>query len=337
LDATAAPILARRRLTDRTPTKTAAELLCEDNPYDVKLPQSYNSDPALVVTASTPMTVDGSGDVWIGINRVVLEYTPTTQNWQRFDLPDVALVSSSIARPPVMTGASPYSFEEVDSLVAPTDGSIVVGRLFASVLQVISPSGLISSAPLPPNTVLPGDGPTDLAALANGGVAAVLYTSGSDVGTWSLGVTDQSGAWTEASGCSVHGVSGGADMLLGFGPSCLERAPEGGTGSIVAELAAVPNASSLGSVNNAVAVGNGLLLASSDGTEILVDPTSGAATTVQLGFQPYVPQEGPAGNSAGGATLNAPIVAGIVASNGSTQAWFTDAGGGGAIGLMTMS
>ncbi len=245
-----------------------------------ELPPSDNDDPALAVSSRTPMAIDAAGNIWIGINRAVLRFDPQTLSWSRTDLPADPLVASDVLSPPPFVGSSPYSFEVVDALIAPSDGSIVVGRMFSSVLDVISSTGDVSALPLPTGSVLPGDGPKDLAALPGGEVGAVLYRAGVTVGSWQLGLANSNGQWSDSTPCSeVTGVTSASGVVVAFGPNCIAWATASASGGI-GTFSVMQAAQNFGSVTNAIATGESWVLADHSGGQLdALSSSSGQVAT----------------------------------------------------------
>ena len=84
-------------------------------------------------------------------------------------LPASPLVTSPVVRlPNPVAGKAESAFEDIDSLATLADGSVVIGRMFSSVLQLYLPdTGQFGAITLPVGMILEGTG-SDLVTTPGG-------------------------------------------------------------------------------------------------------------------------------------------------------------------------
>lgn len=102
---------------------------------------------------AAPMAVAPDGDVWIGLGGILVRVTPTSRRVTTVPLPTVhAGVGADTAADPL----DPH--DPVDSLAVSGTGTLVVGREYATTVQLVNPTTLaVSSIPLPADTVVGRD------------------------------------------------------------------------------------------------------------------------------------------------------------------------------------
>lgn len=168
--------------------------------------KSYSLDPAggrLHAGLETPVAIASSGTVWVGVNESLLELDQATGEVRTTRLPPVSVGApdSGLPQLPVPNGGA---YAGIDALTIRSDGSIIVGREFATAIQIFNPATkAVTALPLPPRTALVGLGSTDLAQDADGSeLAAALYAPNGvdELGQYS------NGAWTLSGGCPAYGV-----------------------------------------------------------------------------------------------------------------------------------
>jgi hypothetical protein len=192
---------------------------------------------------NTPIVLDNSGNVWLGLNSTLVELDPTSGTTSVLPLPDVSTGSSGSGLPNLdpaaqAAGVTPGKLAGVEALANGPGGSIVVGRFGSTELQFVNPTTLaISDAALPNNTVLIGQGVTDLASNSDGtDVAAALYNGD---GTHELGQYVRGGWTVQTTSCAANTVSEVNGQLVVGGPSCVEETSVGGDATSAATLSSI--------------------------------------------------------------------------------------------------
>ena len=289
----------------------------------------------------TPIAIGNNGTVWVGINDSLVGIEPSSGAVSVVPLPTAPLVAQTVeAPPPTVPGLSAVDFEDVDSLAAESNGSLVIGRLYSSVLQTYSPStGKFGAVELPVDTVLTGNG-ADLAVAPNGVISVIVWASApgtipaEEVAEWN-GVQ-----WVvEDVGCSALNLVDVGATLLASGRGCAASQEMSAVVSGSAMTSLLPSGTS--GVNAQVGPGipvsqSETLLATAVGAE-LVSPSSQVVETLSLGS--ILVGSGMGGGPAGAlpsATSVVPVTLGVMASNGQGLVWFLPAEGGESIGLMVV-
>jgi hypothetical protein len=185
------------------------------------------SDPDLASGASTPMAVDSTSRVWIGINRTLVAIDPAKAAVATYRLPPMKLVNSSLETLPFApSGVSLQEFALIESRTVDSSGGVVIGRQFPSALDVFDPtSGRFSEIPLPGGTALAGFENKLIAGPM--GEIDTLLDDGS--GTARLGM------WSASGWSSVEPSCPPLSLLPGtiVGESCIEIRT-GGVGTLAA-------------------------------------------------------------------------------------------------------
>jgi hypothetical protein len=274
----------------------------------------------------TPLLVDNAGNVWIGIHSTLVEFDPSTGTMNSTDLPPVSVgpPGSGLPSLPPTPGSSDSSTgtdpnATIDSLVPSSTGGIVVGRQFATELQVVDPKTLtVGTIPLPTATALAGLGEGDISSSPSSGVlVAALYAAS---GAHELGQLVQ-GSWNVSSTpCPANSTSISNNELVVSGPQCVAAGPL--ADNTVVALTQI-DASGLTATPCVAPISSSVVLACvQGGVAGLNNGTGSAADTpvVSLG-------EVSAGPSSGfnGVTPTSglePIVPTLICAGGVGQAWF---------------
>jgi hypothetical protein len=280
----------------------------------------------------TPMISDGAGNIWLGVNTTLIEKPVGSDTLKVVSLPASPLVTSPVVRlPNPVAGKAESAFEDIDSLATLADGSVVIGRMFSSVLQLYSPdTGQFGAITLPVGMILEGTG-SDLVTTPGGAVDVIL-----------LGASNGSGAVEEFNGsswsvingtCEPESLASGADEIMVVGQGCVMEGPAGSTATSTVlntlevsptELGEViPGGSPLSGLQTVLATRNGCFL------------TSGGSA-VQLGTVSMTEPIGAPASTATGPSI-ASITLGLISVANPAEMWFTSGGGGPEIGLVQLS
>lgn len=299
-----------------------------------QLPRSSATRAGMV----TPIVVEGANDVWIGINHTLAEVNVSTRAVKLVALPTLPLASKQVIKTPAAPrGSSKTAFEDVQSLAASPDGQLYVGRLFSSELQSYDPAnGSFKTYDYPSGSVLEGYG-TDLAALSNGTVDAVLLSrSSGQEGTSALESHGASGWSTVATGdCVVRSVTRSAGRLLAVGSGCASGASAQASAAAPRVLPMMATGPSLGTLGSGVSLSSTEgLVGTPEGAELL---RGSQATAIPLGSVVIAPSSGGAVQQGARPKQDriAPMLLGLVSSESGGQVWFTSGYGGPQIGLIT--
>ncbi len=292
--------------------------------------------PALRSGLFTPLALEGATAVWIGINSTLVEVNQTTGMATLIDLPPISLLPPTVAQPPSVPGGQQgTAYEGIESLSIEPNGTVVVGRLFASALQTYAPStNEFGQIALPSGSMLV-TAQQNLSTSSTGLVSALLWVtriSGLGVlaqwdGTaWKMPVTSCGAATLSSSGADV--------LVSGQGCAALVSQPSGAAASTqvaVHQLTASPNLTGTGALLGRAAA----LLSTGTGAQII---DSQGALAVGLGTMLAGPSVG--GGESGGqqsGTREVPILLGLTASAGDGSVWFTLANGSSMIGRVTFA
>ena len=298
--------------------------------------QLDSSNPALQAGSDTPIVVDATGTAWIGLNRTVVSVDPISGSIDTFTLPDVSVADSGSGLPVPPPGTPAELFTDIDAMALGANGDVIIGRMYATELQVLDLStGGISAIPLPDPTELSGTGAGDLTG--NGSeVAAALYAG---QGEHELGqYVDESWVVSD-SDCDASAVSMGSGLLAVTGDGCVA------VGALAEGQPATVSSQPVSS--------NVPITASSDGPcAMAVSPTEVAYcsqdalgigpvgessdVSVALGQIAEGPPSIPGGATSGGVIGNTltPITPGLLAASGSGALWFVPAEGGTDVGVV---
>lgn len=292
--------------------------------------------PALRSGLFTPMALDGTTAVWIGINSTLVEVNQTTGRVTLIDLPPIPLLPPTVAQPPsAPAGEQSTAYEGIESLSIEPNGTVVVGRLFASALQTYSPITNEFGQILLPGGSMLVTAQQDLSTSSTGLLSTLLWTTRSS-GSGVLAQWDGTAWKMSATSCGADTVSStGADVLVS-GQGCaalVSQAPDAVASTQVAvhQLTALPNLTGTG----ALLGGSAALLGTGTGAQII---DSQGAVAVELGTMLEGPSVG--GGESGSqqpGTREVPIRLGLTASAGDGSAWFTLANGSSMIGRVTFA
>ena len=292
---------------------------------------SYAIDPTdadLQAGLQTPVVIDSSGTAWLGLNSTLVIAKPSQPTLTTVSLPSVT-VGSSGSGLPTFPGPNPGAETPIDSLAVAPDGSIIVGRAFATELQEVNTSTLdVANIALPQGTALAGLGVGDVSrSMTNGDIAAALYSSS---GVHELGQYMQ-GAWSVDGGsCPAYATSMSQQELVVTGPACVASA------SITQDSSAVTvQPLSLTGLTNLPCAAQisptTLLVCVSGGVSALIG--SSQSPTIQLGEAPTGPSIG--GSPSGVKDGLVPVLPSLICSGEIGEAWFISRQAGGTIGLIT--
>jgi len=275
----------------------------------------------------TPIAIEGTDQAWIGINSSLVHVNGATGAVTVTKLAPPSIASSEAGHLPfVPTGYTASAFEGIQSMTVASDGTLYIGRLFASALEAYdTKTGAMRDVALPSGSVLEGVG-TDLAVGADGEVTAVLARPAS--GSVAI-AAEQVGTWHSVAtpGCAAQAVTPGSAGAMLVGASCASR---------VTASAAAPLATQDSRLN-----GTGVTLSAT--SEILGTTTGAilvrgaAVTSVNLGNVSEgaltLPPNAPDKDVSSAAPVTFTLTAGADASH----VWFVPAVGAGLrIGLITV-
>ncbi len=277
----------------------------------------------------TPIAVEGTDQAWIGINSSLVHVNGTSGAVTVRSLATPAIASSEAGHLPfVPQGYTASAFEGIQAMTVTADGTLYIGRLFASALQAYdTKTGALHDVALPAGSVLEGIG-NDLAAGAGDAVTAVLSRSAS--GSVAI-AAEQAGTWhfVATPGCAAQSVAQGVTATVLLGASCATRM----TGSMAEPL--VTQRWRLNGTGVALSAAS-TVLGTTTGAILVRD---GAVTTVSLGkvsdagiSLPYNPRNP---HNKGIPTV-VPVTFWLTAGADTSHVWFVPAGGASRIGLVTV-
>lgn len=293
--------------------------------------------PQLAAGYVTPMVSDTAGNIWIGIDATLVQVSTSTDSVNYITLPAPPLVSSSVVHlPRAIPGVPETAFADIDSLATMPNGSILIGRMFSSVLQIYNPASTdFSSIALPQDTVIEGTG-SDLAVTAAGEIDTILLN-----GTGGPQILEQfdNETWVPwaptDSGCDPESVIAAGGQLLVVGASCIFEGP---TSTIESAPTAVSEvALDQSALGGATLTAVGLPLSTS---ETILGTSSGCILTGTSGETaiPLGTVTEPASNIGGfSGDLVVPVTLGFVSGAHQDGVWFTNGRGGSQIGLLSLS
>lgn len=291
------------------------------------------ANPALDAGGLTPLLVDRTSNVWIGINSTMVEVT-SFGAIRTFTLPPVSLPTGSRLPLPPPSPAGRTSFEGIESLAMTSQGRIVVGRRFGTAIDIINPAtGNIVSVALPLGTELSQE-PGSLAGGGAGPVIAALYSAArrTELGEFS-GAT-----WNVSPQCEVNAVSALGRYLSAAGQSCaLAGTPSSlsqGLGQVAINFQALDLAHSI--VRPASLGASQYAVTASDGIVVYNAATSAQTGVIHLGTVEVAPPSGVSA-SVSGSDQQVPLTPGFMAANGSGGLWVVPSGGGEKLGLLQLS
>lgn len=273
----------------------------------------------------TPLLVDNAGNVWIGMHSTLVEVDPSTGATQFTDLPAVTVGAPGSGLPslPPIPGSSDTSTgtdtnATIDSLAVSSTGGVVVGRQFATELQVVDPNTLtVGTIPLPAGTALAGLGEGDISSSSSSGVlAAALYAPS---GVHELGQLVQ-GSWNVSSTpCPTTSTSISNNELVVSGPKCVAAGALSSSNTV--SLTQI-DASGLMTNPCAAAISDSVFLACvKGGVAGLGSGTSASAdaSVVSLGQVSAAP---PIGGGMTPASGLEPVAPTLFCAGGAGEAWF---------------
>lgn len=274
------------------------------------------SNSNLGVGAFAPIVQDASGIVYVGLNRTILRLDPSTGVQSTFTLPPISVgkVGSGLPQYPGPSG----EFNPIDSLVIDTEGNLVVGRMFATALQVVDPSlSQLTSIALPTGTSLAGIGQSDIAVdSSSGGIAAVLYSVGD--GT-QIGQYTGNTWYVNSLGCPTYAVSYSDGKLVASGGNCLSSGL--GAAANRAELLKSVYSGALVPNPGALELSNSTLIASSSTGALLING-AGASSILSLGSITSGPSSDPSGLPLSFGNTSQSIRPTLFSSGSPGQVWF---------------
>jgi hypothetical protein len=289
------------------------------------------SDASLNAGLETPIVVDQSGRAWLGINQTLLIAAPGSSGLTTVSLPAVTVGAPGSGLPTVPV-ANPGATVPIESLALGPGNTIVVGRAFATELQVVDVASLtVSSIPLPTGTALAGLGPNDIASDPGGNVVAAVLYSGSGVHELGQYVN---GTWTiDTEPCPAYAATVSAQTLVVAGPSCVAA------GAIDSDDPATTAPVALTTVNvqglpqgssQAIALNSSTVLADL-GNGIVSASAGSQSSPVSLGTT--VP--GPSSFQASSSPAPVPIRLALVTAASQGGVWFVPDAGAVRVGLVS--
>jgi hypothetical protein len=192
--------------------------LFEWSPHTGRLTQYAMNEKVTEIVigqAMAPMAVAPNGTVWVAFKNRLSECFPTTGRVVVVNLPPVRHgVTAVTATDPLNSGDS------IVSLAFTGSGTLVVGRGYATTLQVVDPHTLrVTSIALPPNTVIGQEtgGFSDVAVNPSGTDIAVVLNSQPDGNRSTIHALGQyvGGRWYESDAhCQAWGATFNGDELV---------------------------------------------------------------------------------------------------------------------------
>jgi hypothetical protein len=275
----------------------------------------------------TPIVVDDAGDVWLGINSTLVDFNPASGEATTVRLPAVTMGARGSGLPSLPT-RDPGAHAEIDALAISSNGSIVVGRAFATELQTVDPNTLaVETIALPSGTALAGLGAGDISSSSAGGMVAATLYSGSGVHEIGLLVH---GYWsTSSTPCHAYATSMAHQVLAVSGPRCVATAT----------LSTNRTPAVLRSLHVVALTENPCAVAVSDST-ILVCVSGGMAAltngkqspTFSLGRVRVTPSIGGSGSGSGASSQA--VTPALLCTGSLGTEWFVPAQKGAVVGLI---